>query len=416
MIRLVELFLALRYLRPTRSYVSVITLLSLLGVIFGVMVLIVVLSVMEGFEQRLRDKVIGFNAHLNITNFEVMFNQDFLQKKLSEIPEVKASSPFAVGPVLVDFAGQISTPFVKGIRPDEMEKVASMKPYLEQGEWLVGADAVMVGSQWAKKNGAMVGDRILIHSPRNLQHLLSPEQRKDASFYMPTEYRISGIFKTGMFDFDYNFFLLPLGEVQRLYSLGKGVHGIAVRVDDPGRADIIKQKVNDILPPPFQAMTWMDQNKPLFSAIQLERQVMTFLLFFVIIVAAFGICSTLITITVQRAREIGVMKALGAQDHQILAVFTLYGLIVGVVGTVLGVLSGLLVLEYRNEFRDFLSNVMGIPVFPPEVYHFNSIPAVIDVATIAGIALAAVILSTLAALLPAMMAARFDPVESLRNE
>lgn len=413
--KFVELFLALRFLRPTRSYVSAITVLSLLGVVFGVMVLIVVLSVMEGFEKELRDKVIGFNAHLTVLNFGVLKNYDRIQGELTANPQVEAASPFVLGPVLAEFHGRISTPFIKGVRPEESEKVIPMKKYLVAGEWLNSPDAVAVGEVWADKNGAQIGDKIIIHSPRNLKHLTA-KKNKDEDYYLPSEYRISGIYNTGMFEYDFNFLVMHLDEAQRLYAMGDSVHGIAIRLKDADKAAQVKEVFNRQLRPPIHARTWMDQNKQLFSAIALERRVMSFLLFFVMLVAAFGLSSTLITITVQKAKEIGLMKALGAQNWQIISIFTLYGFIVGCLGSVLGAASGLLMVTYRNDFSGWLSRTFHIEVFPAAIYNFSEIPAIVDWTSIISIAGAAILLSTFAALLPAALAARFDPVQTLRRE
>ncbi|MFH1066443.1 MAG: ABC transporter permease [bacterium] len=418
MTRFVELFLALRFLRPTRSFVSAITTLSLLGVIFGVMVLIVVLSVMEGFERELRDKVIGFNAHLTVVNFGILRDYEAIEGRLKQDPRVEAVSPFVLGPVLAEFHGKISTPFIKGVLPEKSEQVTPMRKSLISGEWTLEGESIIVGHEWARQNQAEVGDTVLIHSPRNVRSLMAKKgaDNKPDEVFLPSEYRVAGIFSTGMFEYDMNFFLIRLSEAQRLYNLMDGVHGVAVRLKDADQASQAKASFNQWLESPTMAVTWMDQNKQLFSAIALERRVMSFLLFFVMLVAAFGLSSTLITITVQKAREIGLMKALGARNSQIMAVFTLYGLIVGVMGASLGVASGLAMVYWRNDFSAWLERTFRIEVFPASIYNFSAIPAIVDWSSIGCIAAAAVLLSTLAALIPAMLATRFDPVQTLRRQ
>lgn len=412
---MVEWFLALRFLQPRRSYVSVITILSLLGVMLSVMVLIVVLSVMEGFQKELQDKVIGFNAHLHVTNDGIIQNFKEVQKIILKDPRVAACTPFVLGPVLVEYNGRVSTPWIKGSLPEESEAVLPMKHALVQGKWLSEESEVLVGTEWARKHQAAVGDVIMIHSPRNLENLRNrPEQGQ--SFYLPSEYRIAGIFSTGMFEYDYNFLLVHLHEAQRLYNLDDGVHTIAVRLRHADDAIAVRDALNRALPKPLHAVTWMEQNKQLFSAIQVEKVAMSFCLFFIMLVAAFGICSTLITITVQKTKEIGMLKALGARDTQVAGIFTLYGVIVGILGSFLGVIAGLLALYYRNDFRDWLARVLGIELFPAAIYNFPQIPAVVDWSFIALVALAGVVLSTLAALIPAWMAAQADPVQSLRGD
>lgn len=415
-----ELFLALRILRPKRSYVSVITILSLLGVILGVAVLIVVLAVMEGFEKELRDKVIGFNAHLTVTNFGVLKDIPQILERLHQDPDVVEATPFVLGPVLAEFNKKITTPYIKGVYPDEISKVLPIQGAIVAGDFDLGPESIVVGDEWARRNGAWIGDTVYIHSPRNLESYRNRMEGKantgDKSVYLPSEYKITGIFSTGFFDYDYNFLLINLNEARRLYSLDQGAHGIAVKLKDPYLAFALKEKLNKEFAKPLQALTWMDQNKRLFGAVAVERRVMFFLLFFVMIVAAFGLSSTLITITVQKAKEIGVLKAIGARSTQILTVFTLYGFIVGVVGAVLGAGLGIMILAFRNEFSRWLLDTFNYEVFPAEIYSFSAIPAVIDWQTIFFIALSGVVLSTLAAFLPALIAARVDPVKTLHAE
>jgi len=418
MYRFVEWFLALRYLRPKRSFVSVITVLSLLGVTFGVLVLIVVLAVMEGFEKELQEKIVGFNAHITIGNNGILENWAEIEKMVQMDPDVVAVSPFVLGPVLAQYADRITTPYIKGIDSASSEKVLPMQHSLVVGEWLKGPETILVGDEWARRHDAWVGDKVTIQSPRNIKNLIPPKpgEKTDQSFYLPSEYTIVGIFSTGFFEYDFNFLILEIGEVQRLYDMQGGVHGISVRLANPNLAESVKNRLNKRLVAPVRAQTWMDQNKRLFAAIATERRVMSFILFFVMIVAAFGLSSTLITVTVQKAKEIGLMKALGAQDWQIMSIFTIYGFVVGILGAVLGTIGGLVMLAYRNDFSLFLSKTFHVEVFPAEIYSFSSIPAVIDPTTVFIIACSGVVLSTLAALLPAFAAMRVDPVKVLHGE
>jgi lipoprotein-releasing system permease protein len=414
--RFVELFIALRYLRPKRNFVSVITVLSLLGVLLGVGVLILVLSVMEGFEKELRDKVVGFNAHVTVTNFGIMRNWQEIDELVKKQSGVVATTPFVLGPVLVEANNRISTPYIRGIDQESSEKVIPMKNAVMGGSATLTPDSVWVGADWAMRNHARIGDKIVVYSPRNISRMTQSKDAKEQEYYLPSEYTIAAVFSTGFYEYDGNFILLNLSEAQRLYDLGMGVHGLFVCTDDPMKAFQLKDELNAKLPPPYQALTWMDQNKSLFGAVAVERRVMAFILFFIIIVAALGLSSTLITVTVQKAREIGLMKALGASDRQIVSIFTLYGFVIGVVGSGLGVAVGYLVLSYRNEFSLWLSNTFHVDVFPPEIYHFAQIPAVADGWMIFWIAMSGIVLSTAAALFPAFAALRVDPATTLHAE
>lgn len=412
------LFLALRFLRPRRSYVSIITVVSLVGVLLGVAVLIVVVSVMRGFENKLREKLIGFNAHVTVTNYAVLEVDERLLELVRSDPEVVAATPFVTGPVLGEHQNRMAAMFIKGVDPATVDEVLPLRSALVEGEWLLGPDTVLVGAEWAKRYDARVGDTLSLLSPRNFEALHRGREGGggEVAFYLPSEYTIAGIFQTGFFEYDFNFVLLELGEAQKLYNLGDGAHGLAVKVKDPIRADRARDRLNAKLPPPVESLTWMDQNRRLMEAVAVERRVVAFLLFFIMLVAAFGLMSTLITVTVQKASEIGLLKAIGAQELQIIAVFTLYGLTVGLVGSGLGVVGGLLLLRWRNEFSDWLSATLGVEIFPPDIYNFEQIPAMLDPTWVLWISVAGVLLSTVAALIPAWLAARVDPVRTLHGE
>lgn len=414
----VELSIALRYLRPRRTFVSVITVLSVLGVTIGVAVLIIVIAVMEGFEQRLSEKVIGFNAHLVVSGPGILLDSDKIAAQLHspKHPEVLAASPYVSGPVLVEFAGHITAPLLKGVPIDSEDAVLPLHKYIISGEYELRGQTVLVGEEWARRNMALPGDKLLIYAPGHLAILREAQRSGQKVAVLPSEYLITGVFRTGLFDYDLNFFITSLQNAQQLYNLGGGVHGINVRVKDPLTVFALAKQLRAELKSPLTARTWMDLNKTLFAAIATERSMMTFILFFIVIVAAFGLCSTLITITVQKAREIGALKALGARDGQIRLIFSWYGFIVGVLGSALGVACGLLALHYRNPFRHFLDRTFGISVFPADVYNFAELPAVVHPETVAGIALAAIILCVLAALIPAQTAAKLAPARALRYE
>ncbi len=414
-------FLALRYLRPRRKFVSVITLLSLLGVMLGVMVLVIVLSVMRGFERDLRDKIIGFNAHLTVAGPGALREPAELTRRVASVAGVEGASAYVQGPVLVQYAGYITTPMMRGVASDANKAATpNLSDHLIAGSFELSPDAVLVGQAWAARYGAVPGDKILIYAPRNLQALKSALEQSGRTppqtLYMPTELVITGIFETGLYDYDSNFFVVSLETAQRLYQLDDAVHGLAVRVSDPLVIEATQERLQQTLPRGVTVKSWKEHNPALFNAIATERVVMSFVLFFIMIVAAFGLCSTLITITVQKSREIGLLKALGATNRTIVWIFLLHGLVVGLIGTIGGASLGLLVLHYRNSFRMWLERNFGADVFSPEIYHFPQIPAVIEPATIVYICAAAVGICVLAAVLPARAAAKLQPARSLRYE
>lgn len=414
----VELFLALRYLRPRRSFVSVITVLSFLGVTLGVMVLIVVLSVMAGFRQRLDDKIIGFNAHITVAMLDgsVLYDYDKAIEIIKRDPEVLAATAIIRGPVLVQFHDRMTPAFIKSVPMEGDDPVLPLKQFLTMGDYELHGDSVIVGSEWSKRNGAFPGDKIDIFGPSFLAAVAAQKSGGTRDIPLPDEPIIRGIFQTGQFDYDLNFLIVSTELAQHIWGMQDAVHGIAVRVKNPDRAEAVKDRLNKALPQTLYARTWMDDNYDLFNAIATERVVMTFILFFVMLVAAFGLCSTLITITVQKSREIGLMKALGANDLQVCAVFLFHGVVVGAVGAISGTVLGLVLLHFRNPFRDFLLSTFHIQVFASSVYGLPEIPAVINPWIVAAIAFSAVIICILAALIPAVTAARLAPARALRYE
>ncbi len=405
-----ELFLGLRYLKPKRTFVSVITLISLSGVAIGVWVLIVVIAVMSGFDRELREKLMGMHAHVTVTSGGLIEHSDKLLQTVLETPRVKAASPFAMGLVLVEFEHRRTTPYLKGIDPRREVTVSQLGSYIKEGSLDLIGDKVVIGRELASQYGIFLGDKITVISPRNLE-------KKGEEVYLPMELTVTGIFESGMYEYDVGLIFTSLETAQELYSLGNAVHGIEIRTDDPikGSRDVA-DALNKKLPGPLRAQTWAELNQRLLGAIQVEKSVMFFILIFIIIVAAFGIMSTLITVTVQKTREIGVMKALGAASGKILRIFMLQGFIVGVFGVAIGVGLGLLTVHNINPINHFLSRVVGIDLFPRDIYNFPSIPAFLTLRDLLTIGVSALAICTLAGLLPALRAARLEPVEALRYE
>jgi lipoprotein-releasing system permease protein len=411
----VELSLALRYLRPRRTFVSIITLLSFGGVAIGVMVLIVVLSVMTGFRERLDEKIIGFNAHITVSADEVIYDSDKLVALIEKQPGVLAAEGVVRGPVLVEFDDRMAPAFITSAPEDGDNPVLPLKHFVKMGEYELRGDSVVVGREWSRRNSAFPGDQIDIYGPAVIRSIQEQKQHEHVDV-LPDTPIVRGVFETGQYSYDSDFLLVSTEMAQHIYGLGEGVQQIAVRVKDLSQVDQVRDELNQVLPKPLIARTWMDDNRDLFNALATERVVMTFILLMVMLVAGFGLCSTLITITVQKSREIGLMKALGANDRQVCSVFLLHSLVVGVIGAISGTALGLLVLHYRNPFRDFLLNRFGIQVFAADVYNQADIPAVVNPVFVAIIAVAAVIICLLAALLPALNAARLAPARALRYE
>jgi lipoprotein-releasing system permease protein len=415
--------------------VSVITLISILGVTLGITVLILVISVMTGFDMELRSKVLGFEPHILVqNNYEALEDWQPLLKKIRDLkasgekPGVEAAAPFVQGPVVAEFGNQRMTPVIRGIDVPQEQKVIDMAQFILPGGKLdLSGDTTVVGADLALTLGIHVGDKITVYSPGNMKEVLEALKKAEKDpkaleqvkeLVLPRDLTVTGIFRSGRYAYDSNFLLVPLYVAQELYGMNDNdsVTGISVKTTDANRASEVEVNLKKILPEGTNAQTWEELNKTFFDAIAMERNVMFFLLMFIVIVAAFGIMNTLITVTVQKTREIGIMKALGATTSQIVWVFLGQGMVVGFFGNLTGLALGMTLIKYRNEFKDWLAETLGIQVFPADIYQFSKIPAQVIPHDVAVICLSAFVVCSLAALIPAYFAARLDPVKALRQE
>ena len=423
-----SLFLALRYLKPKRTFVSLITVISILGVTLGIMVLILVISVMTGFEQELRRKVLGFDAHLVVGGETIVQDWPAVAEQIRSVPGVTGVAPFVQGPVLAEFSGRRMAPKIRAIDAEAESQVTTLRDFMVAGELRLDGNDTVIGSALAGILGVGVGDTITIYSPGNLEEIVDEinrlEEGKDRKttaselreMILPLELTVTGIFESGRYLYDSEFLLVPLHIGQEIYGLGGGVHGLTVKTVHPYQAAAIRESMSGVVDPSLRISTWMDMNRELFEAIHMERNVMFFILLFIVIVAAFGIMNTLITVTVQKTREIGILKALGARTGQIVGIFVGQGIVVGIFGTLIGLGTGIWLVQYRNQVSQWLSGVLGIEIFPKSIYQFSEIPAEIVPSDIAIICASAFVICTVAAVIPAWFAARMDPATALRHE
>jgi lipoprotein-releasing system permease protein len=404
-----ELFLGLRYLKPKRSFVSVITLISLFGVTIGVWVLIVVIAVMSGFDRELREKLMGVHAHVTVSG-GLIHNGNEIIKTALVLPHAKAAAPFAMGLVLVEFNHHVATPYLKGIDPVREVTVSRLKDYMHEGNLDLTGEKVVIGQELALQYGIFLGDKITVYSPRNIE-------KKGEEVYLPMELTVTGIFQSGMYEYDIGLIFTSLETAQELYDMGTAIHGVEVATDDPfaGAMEVSRQ-LNQKFAPPLRAQTWMQMNEKLLGAIQVEKTSMFLILSLVIVVAAFCVMGTLITVAAQKTNEIGVLKACGATPFRIARLFLFQGFIVGLFGVLAGIAFGLLTIDHIDQVRSFLSHALNVELFPKEIYNLPNIPTYLTTRDLLTIAFSALIISTLGGVLPALWAAFLEPVEALRHE
>ena len=420
-----ELLLALRYLRPKRTFVSVITLISILGVMLGVAVLIIVISVMSGFDHDLREKVFGFNAHVKVVPREgTLRDYALVASQIASNRSVKGVAPFVLSQVLVEtqpVAGQkrVFVPAVRGVDPEAEAKVSSLSREIVAGEFDVRHRGLVVGAVFAENMGLSVGDRVTVYSWKDLRKMKESyeQKREQASVRVPDDYTVRGIFDAGHYEFNSTFILTSLEDAQTLCDLDETdtVHGLMVALQDPLQPQTAAREIQQALGYDYAVTTWMEDS-PLMLAVMVEKNVMLYILFFIVIVAAFGITCTLITFIVMKTREIGLMKALGATNRQVMWVFLGQSLIVSVLGVLAGTGLGLLAIAYRNEFLALMRRLTGFELFPASIYGFNQLPALIIPGDILIICGGSLLICLAAAAFPARNASKLNPVEALRHE
>lgn len=418
-----ELLLALRYLRPKRTFVSVITLISVLGVTLGVAVLIIVISVMTGFDHDLRDKILGFDAHLTITARDhTMTNYQAVMKEVRSNPHVKGMAPFIRGQVLLEshpLEGEQpldAAPFVLGVDEQVEGQVSDLLTNIIEGSANLSGRGIVVGKVFARGLHLMVGDRVTIYSPSDLRKI-KQAMENDKKMTLPDDYEVRGIFDADYFEYNAFFIFTSLENAQSLNDLGDDVHALKVKLDDPERAGAVRRELAETLGPGYQISLWSEgESSSLLDAIAVEKNVMFYILFFIMIVAALCILSALITFVVQKTREIGMLKAIGATNWQISGIFLAQSAMVGVMGVVAGYGLGILAVTYRNEFLHFLRRITGWELFPASIYGFGDLPALIVPNDVILICTSALVICLFGGVIPAWQAGRLKPVEALRHE
>ena len=419
-----EFFLAGRYLRPRRNMVSLITFSSILGVTLGVAVLQVVLAVMTGFTDMMKEKLIETQSHFQIRargNYAIG-NADPILRAVRECGAEAA--PVIRNPVLVQY-GRNSLDvrsMVMGVREGDLVKYLKLDQALKDGTIDLDKRGAVIGKPMAQRMRLKVGDRIILHSANRLSEMVrfssdgKLEINREGKAFLPLELTVRGIYSLGKYDFDSAVLFIDIDEAAELFGLP---WGSATTVFGWGK-DAFDQKILigklRARLPFYNVSTWEDDNRQLLGVLNVEKRMMFFLLIFIVLVAAFSIANTLITSVYQKTREIGLLKALGATDGAITGIFLLQGTLIGVIGSVAGVVLGTLVITFRNDILHLVSRWTGAELFPKEFYYFNELPAHIVPQDVAFIVIASIVLCTLGALLPAWRASRLDPAKALRYE
>ncbi len=402
-----ELWIALRYLRARRRemFISLITWISVGGVAVGVMALVVVLSVMTGFERDLRDKILGANAHVVVQSVAgPLENYQDLARRIERLEGVAAATPYVSSQVMLLVGGTVQGALLRGVDPGSVARATELARFMVQGrlEDLEREPAgLVVGREMARNLGILPGDVGQVVSPTGGLTPMGMIPRVRA-------FRVVGVFASGMYEFDTGVVITSLRAAQDFLRTGDRVDGIEVRVTDIYRARDVARAIERALGGGVWARDWMEMNRNLFSALKLEKTAMFVILALIVLVAAFNIASSLIMVVLEKTREIGILKSMGATARSIRRIFVLEGMVIGGLGTLGGTVGGWILCYLLERYR-FIK-------LPSDVYYIDTLPVVMEPEVFAGVALCALVLCFLATLYPSWQAARLDPVKTLRYE
>ncbi|MCD6293894.1 MAG: lipoprotein-releasing ABC transporter permease subunit [Deltaproteobacteria bacterium] len=405
-----ELFLGLRYLKAKRKqrFISVITIISVLGVMVGVMALVVVLSVMNGFRSDLMSKILGVNSHVLVLNLSGIFNgYQEVAEKVKKMDGVVAITPFIYTQVMLNNSGRVSGAVLRGVDPESAARVVSFDKMIKEGspsslgEAENGIPSIIIGSELAKQIGAATGSLVTVISPEGK---LTPLGRTPNT----KRFTVTAIFDSGMYEYDASMVYISLGEAQRFLALGDSVTGLELKVKEVYQSDIIAKKIKKSLGYPYWTKDWKLMNRSLFSALKLEKLTMFVILTMIVLVGALNIISTLVMVVMEKTRDVAILRAMGASARSIMSIFMLQGILVGVIGTIVGLFSGLGLCYLLSRYK-FIN-------LPSDVYYMSKLPVQVSVSDVSIVAASAVVISFLATLYPAWYASRLNPVESFRYE
>lgn len=409
-----EWMLSLRYLRARRKegFISIIAGISFVGIMLGVATLIIVMAVMNGFRQELLSKILGLNGHLLIQPLESpLTDWQAVAERISGVKGIRLAAPIVEGQALASSPFNASGVLVRGIRAADLQKLSSISQNLRQGT-LDGFDegqGLLIGRRLADQLSLRSGDNLTLVAPRGAVTPMGTTPRIKT-------YKIAGVFEIGMSEYDSAFVFMPLPEAQAYFNRSGDVTAIEVYTDDPDRVQNFRRLITDAAQRPIFMVDWRQRNATFFNALQVERNVMFLILTLIVLVAALNIISGLIMLVKDKGRDIAILRTMGATQGAIMRIFLITGAAIGVVGTILGFLVGVVVCLNIETIRRFLSWLTSTELFSPELYFLSKLPAHMDTGETTAVVVMALTLSLLATLYPSWRAARLDPVEALRYE
>ncbi len=399
-------FISLKYFLAKRKegMISLIGGISVLGVALGVVALIVVISVMNGFDAEVREKIIGTYAHLVVQKEGGIDDHPALISRIESMPEVKSAAGFVTGQAVLRAKGSVTGILLKGIDTEKESKVTEVIRYTGEEATRLKGDTIILGSELMKNERISVGDTVEVVVGYSLTDLEK------------SGLKVIGSFTSGRYDYDAHMAVVGLPTARKLFRTGQKITGIGLRLENAMKVSGIKSRLESMLKYPYVVRSWMDMDRNLVSALALEKKMMFILLALVIMVACFNIAGSLMMMVMEKTRDIGILRAIGANSRGISLVFLLQGAMTGLAGVMLGGFGGVFLARRVNAAADFIERITGFSVFPNDVYYFTEIPVKVTAPDVGTIIAVAMFLALAAGLYPAWKASRLDPVEAIRYE
>ena len=410
-----ELWIGLRYTRAKRRnhFISFISLISMAGIALGVTALIVVLSVMNGFQEELRNRILGVASHLEITGAgESLSDWQGLDAQVRRHPEVRGTAPYVRGQALLANGSNPRGAILRGVLPEREGEVSDLAAAMKTGrlaDLKAGEYHIILGIELARSLGLTIGDKVAV---------IIPQGSVTPAGLVPRlkQFTVAGVFEAGMYEYDAGLALIHLTDAQRLYRLGDEVSGLRVKLADMERAPFVTRELARSLQGDYFLSDWTMSHANFFRAVAIEKRMMALILTLIVAVAAFNIISTLVMVVTDKQADIAILRTLGASPASIMQIFMVQGSLIGVVGTALGVSGGIALALNVETVVPMIERALGLDLFPADVYFISELPSKLvwtDVAWIGGVAL---LLAFLATLYPSWRAARVQPAEALRYE
>ena len=409
MISKLEKEVIFRYLKTRKKdgFLNVISIFSFIGISLGVAVLIIVMSVMNGFRTELVEKIIGFNPHAVIKPYKLSINTENLQNK--DLINLSTNFQFTnSGEAVLINKNYTKGLLLRGYLRNDFEKLEIVKNQNFYGNKKLNSQHISIGKDLSINYDINIGDKILIMSPTGIETIVGSLPKQET-------YIVDSVFDSGISDFDQNIAFININDLENLFNLDENNRSLEIYFNDPKKIELKKKKLQKI----FQEQhvyTWSDLNKSLFSALKVERNVMFIILSLIIIVAAFNIISGLTILVKNKTREIAILKSIGVQNKSIIKIFFMVGFLIGSFATAFGITAGVLFAYYIENIRQFLSEVFNLSLFPEEIYFLSKMPSEINFESIFLIGLCSIIITSIVSIFPAIKASKMDPVKSLKYE